>query len=120
MRACACTNSSLGCFLCHEASPAPVSDRLWPCSASACRSRSTKSRQEPRSWSGRCRSSGSSGPPGSYGSILVDWTDSPLHLLGYSVPFRGRLPLADLLQHLHTLPEQPSVTPYRTAYYSSA
>jgi len=53
------------------------------------------------------------------GSILVDWTDSPLHLLGYSVPFRGRLPLADLLQHLHTLPEQPSVTPYRTAYYSS-
>jgi aminopeptidase-like protein len=53
------------------------------------------------------------------GSVLVDWADDALHLLGYSVPFRGRLSLPELLPHLHTLPEQPSLTPYRTAYFSS-
>lgn len=41
-----------------------------------------------------------------------------LHLLGYSVPFRGRMPLADLRPHLFSLPEQPAAIPYLTSYYS--
>jgi len=52
------------------------------------------------------------------GSTLVDWADSPLHLMGYSVPFRGRLPRAELLEHLHSLPDRPTLTPYRTSYYA--
>ena len=40
-----------------------------------------------------------------------------LHVLNYSVPFRGRVPLEELEKHLHSLPEQPSLVPYRTSYY---
>lgn len=40
-----------------------------------------------------------------------------LHLLGYSVPFRGRMRLADLDPHLFSLPEQPAAIPYLTSYY---
>lgn len=40
-----------------------------------------------------------------------------LHLLGYSIPYRGKMPLKDLLPHLHSLPENPKAVPYRTSYY---
>jgi aminopeptidase-like protein len=53
------------------------------------------------------------------GSVLVDWADGPLHLVGHSEPFRGRLSLHDLLPHLHTLPDRPTLTPYRTSYYKA-
>lgn len=52
------------------------------------------------------------------GTVLVDWAGGPLHLVGHSAPFRGRLPLADLLPHLHSLPDRPELTPYRTSYYA--
>jgi aminopeptidase-like protein len=52
------------------------------------------------------------------GRRVVDVADSPLHVVGYSVPFEGRLTLDELRPHLHALPDRPDWVPYRTAYYS--
>ncbi|TIR24117.1 MAG: DUF4910 domain-containing protein [Mesorhizobium sp.] len=52
------------------------------------------------------------------GRTIVDFADSNLHVVNYSVPFKGTLPLNELRQHIHTLPEQPEVIPYRTSYYA--
>ena len=52
------------------------------------------------------------------GRRVVDWADSALHLVQYSTAVRGRLRLRDLRPHLHTLPGQPALVPYRTAYYA--
>src|SRR5262245_60126774 len=43
-----------------------------------------------------------------------------LHLLNYSVPFRGKVSLVELQEHLHSLPEAPELVPYRTSYYREA
>ena len=53
------------------------------------------------------------------GERVIDFRQSNLHLVGYSVPVRTRLRLAELRPHLHTLPEHPDWIPYRTNYYSS-
>ena len=53
------------------------------------------------------------------GRRVVDWKDGPLHLVGHSAPYRGTLQRDELLAHLHSLPDRPSSTPYRTTYYSS-
>ena len=55
-----------------------------------------------------------SGPDG---RRVVDFAENNLHLVGYSSPFRGRLTLQELRTHLHTLPEQSALVPYRTSYY---
>ncbi|HET9229826.1 MAG TPA: DUF4910 domain-containing protein, partial [Vitreimonas sp.] len=52
------------------------------------------------------------------GERVVDFRDHNLHVLNYSAPFRGRLPLAELKQHIFTLPDQPTLIPYRTSYYA--
>jgi aminopeptidase-like protein len=52
------------------------------------------------------------------GRRIVDFNDSNLHLVGYSEPFRGTLPLSELRPRLHSLPDHPSWVPYRTSYYS--
>ena len=52
------------------------------------------------------------------GERVVDFRTSNLHVLNYSVPVRARLPLAELKQHIFTLPDQPDLIPYRTAYYA--
>ena len=54
------------------------------------------------------------------GRRIVDFADSNLHVVSYSVPVRARMPLAELRPHLHSLPGQPSLIPYRTAYYDPA
>jgi aminopeptidase-like protein len=51
------------------------------------------------------------------GQTVVDARDHNLHVVGYSVPVRVTLPLAELLPHLHSLPEHPDWIPYRTSYY---
>jgi aminopeptidase-like protein len=52
------------------------------------------------------------------GRRVADWAASPLHLVQYSRPVRERIALAALRPHLHTLPGQPALVPYRTAYYA--
>ncbi len=56
----------------------------------------------------------------SRGERVIDFQKHNLHLVNYSVPFRGRMALDDLKLHLHTLPDRPDVIPYRTAYYQPA
>lgn len=51
------------------------------------------------------------------GCRVVDWAHGPLHLVQHSVPVRATMTLADLRPHLHTLPAQPDLVPYRTAYH---
>jgi aminopeptidase-like protein len=52
------------------------------------------------------------------GDRVIDFHKSNLHVVSYSVPVHAWLGLAELRSHLYTLPEQPDVIPYRTAYYS--
>lgn len=52
------------------------------------------------------------------GNRLIDFQALNLHLVGYSVPVRGWMSFEELRPHLHTLPEQPDLVPYRTSYYS--
>ena len=54
------------------------------------------------------------------GERVVDFRECNLHVVGYSVPVRARLPLSELRQHLHTLPEHPGWIPYRTSYWEEA
>ncbi|MFH9736585.1 DUF4910 domain-containing protein [Streptomyces roseolus] len=52
------------------------------------------------------------------GRRVVDFAASSLHVLGYSVPIAATMPLSELRGHLHTLPDQPDLVPYRTSYYT--
>jgi aminopeptidase-like protein len=52
------------------------------------------------------------------GERVVDFGSSNLHVVGYSAPVRALMSLADLRSHLHTLPAQPDLIPYRTSYYA--
>ncbi|WP_410621599.1 DUF4910 domain-containing protein [Amycolatopsis sp. cmx-8-4] len=54
------------------------------------------------------------------GERVIDFRESNLHVVGYSVPVSERLPLSELREHLHTLPDRPSWVPYRTSYYAPA
>jgi aminopeptidase-like protein len=52
------------------------------------------------------------------GRSVIDLRDHNLHVVSYSVPVNGRMPLSQLREHIHTLPDQPDLIPYRTSYYS--
>lgn len=56
----------------------------------------------------------------STGRRVIDLANHSLHVVGYSSPVRRRMPLAELAPHLHTLPGQPELIPYRTSYYTPA
>ena len=66
----------------------------------------------PREWN--LRAAWIKGPSG---ETVVDAARSSLNVVGYSVPVHAQLPLAELQQHLHSLPEHPDWTPYRTSYW---
>lgn len=51
------------------------------------------------------------------GERVIDFRDSNLHVMSYSVPVRKTMPLAELREHLYTLPDHPDWIPYRTSYY---
>jgi aminopeptidase-like protein len=51
------------------------------------------------------------------GERVIDFRKSSLHVVNYSVPVRRKVPLSELREHLHTLPDRPDWIPYRTSYY---
>ena len=53
----------------------------------------------------------------SRGEKVIDFRHSSLHVVNYSIPVHKKMPLQKLLEHLHSLPEQPDLVPYSTSYY---
>ncbi|MGH8056984.1 MAG: DUF4910 domain-containing protein, partial [Candidatus Entotheonellia bacterium] len=54
---------------------------------------------------------------GASGARVIDFQQSNLHVVSYSVPVATKLPLTELKTHLCTLPDAPDRIPYRTSYY---
>jgi len=53
----------------------------------------------------------------SKGKKVIDFQKSNLHILNYSVPFNGRVKLAELKEHLFSIPDHEDWIPYRASYY---
>jgi aminopeptidase-like protein len=53
----------------------------------------------------------------SKGEKIIDFNNSNLHVLNYSVPIKKKVSLERLRDHVFTLPEHPDWIPYRTSYY---
>ena len=51
------------------------------------------------------------------GEIVVDFKDSNLHVMGYSLPVHTTVSRDELLEHVYTIPDQPEWIPYVTSYY---
>jgi aminopeptidase-like protein len=51
------------------------------------------------------------------GPRVVDFRDNNLHVMNYSIPVHGTMPLGELKPHLFSLPDRPEWIPYRTSYY---
>ncbi|HJT34034.1 MAG TPA: DUF4910 domain-containing protein, partial [Pirellulales bacterium] len=47
----------------------------------------------------------------------IDYRNSNLHVVNYSVGIEQRMPWRELKKHVHTLPDRPEWIPYRTSYY---
>jgi aminopeptidase-like protein len=54
------------------------------------------------------------------GRRVVDLENSSLHVVSYSTPVRRTMPLAELREHIFTIPDQPTRIPYRTSYYNES
>ncbi|MBQ9237956.1 MAG: DUF2172 domain-containing protein [Treponema sp.] len=51
------------------------------------------------------------------GKKIIDFAESNLHVMGYSVPVHKSLSLLELMDIVYTEPDQPDVIPYITSYY---
>ncbi len=51
------------------------------------------------------------------GEKIVDFKNSNLHVLNYSIPIHKKVNLQELKEHLFTLPDYPEWIPYRTSYH---
>ena len=54
------------------------------------------------------------------GPRVIDFRQSNLHVVGYSVPVRARMSLEELRPHLFSIPDRPDWIPYRTSYYQES
>lgn len=54
------------------------------------------------------------------GAIVADTARSNLEVVNYSTPVDVELDLEDLQPYLHSIPDQPDLTPYVTSYYRDA
>ncbi|WP_182549944.1 DUF4910 domain-containing protein [Phyllobacterium myrsinacearum] len=52
------------------------------------------------------------------GRKIINLAESNLHVVSYSNPIHRIMQLSELKAHIHTLPDQPDLIPYRTSYYS--
>lgn len=52
------------------------------------------------------------------GERILDIADNNLHLVNYSIPFRGKISREDLDKHLHSIEGEPDSIPYVTSYYA--
>lgn len=53
----------------------------------------------------------------SVGERVIDFQETNLHVVGYSIPFSGTMTLEQLRPHLHTVEEHPDWIPFRTTFY---
>jgi aminopeptidase-like protein len=51
------------------------------------------------------------------GERVIDFRKSNLHVMGYSIPVRARMGLAELKTRVYSLPDKPDVVPLRTGYF---
>ncbi len=51
------------------------------------------------------------------GTRIANFEENNLHVMSYSERVNERMPLSDLKEHIHTLPDHPDWIPYRTMYY---
>ncbi|HEY7608065.1 MAG TPA: DUF4910 domain-containing protein [Alphaproteobacteria bacterium] len=66
----------------------------------------------PKEW--KCRDAYVIDPQG---RRILDVNQNNLHLVNYSMPFRGRLSRKELDEHLYSRPDLPQAIPYVTSYY---
>jgi len=51
------------------------------------------------------------------GKRLIDYSDHPLHVVSYSLPYEGIVTREELLRHLHVHPRLPQAIPFVFKYY---
>lgn len=52
-----------------------------------------------------------------HGNKIIDFKDSNLHVINYTIGIHEKMDLQTLKEHIHTLPQLPQAIPYVTSYY---